>query len=755
MNRIALKLFCLCLLLSTAAFSQHPGDYFKIRVVDDLTGRGVPLVELKTTNHMSYYTDNNGIIAFFEPGLMNQEIYFHIKSHGYEYPADGFGYRGKSLKTVPGDSAVLKIKRINIAERLYRITGEGLYGNSLLLGLPVPLKQPVLNGKIFGQDTFIETLYKGKIYWFWGDTDKPSYPLGNFATSGATSELPGKGGLNPGTGIDLAYFVDESGFSKKMCPVAGPGPVWIHFLTTIRDSTGIQRLLASYTRIKNLGEAYERGLALFDDSAEIFKPFVQFALKSPFFPEGHSYKTSVNGTEYLNFDFGTPYPLRVKSDWKHITDQSSYEAYTCLAEGSRYDTANIRLDRAPDGSLNYQWKTNTEPLNVEKERFLLKKGKLKPGETWLNLHDFLTGELIESHSGSVFWNSYRQKWVMLFEQVHGSTSHLGEIWYAEGDTPTGPWVYARKIVTHDKYTFYNVGQHPLFDQENGRLIYFEGTYTESFSGNPVPTPRYNYNQMMYRLDLNDPRLYLPSPVYRIKDKKSDFSYLMRQKIDSLKSWKQVQDIPFFALPPDRATEGSVPVYAIKEKGKVRLTTQTPGKPDNSAKLLFYGLPDTESTAVTPNGKWECLADDYSLNMKLWVTGSAISGTISNESLVIKKGAIRKDSVELFIDDTAEHKSYVVKALLTAGNLRGTYREINGEDKGIFTGKQAHTARQLMNSPMLVPLYEFVDAQGACSYSVKSEQEGLKRTERSVCLVWKNPSSILTLDFEARPVPIPK
>jgi len=51
--------------------------------------------------------------------------------------------------------------------------------------------------------------------------------------------------------------------------------------------------------------------------------------------------------------------------------------------------------------------------------------------------------------------------------------------------------------------------------------------------------------------------------------------------------------------------------------------------------------------------------------------------------------------------------------------------------------------------MLVPLYEFVDSKGAYSYSVKSEQKDLKRTERPVCLVWKNPSSLLTLDFEAK------
>jgi hypothetical protein len=49
-------------------------------------------------------------------------------------------------------------------------------------------------------------------------------------------------------------------------------------------------------------------------------------------------------------------------------------------------------------------------------------------------------------------------------------------------------------------------QHAFFDQDAGRLIYFEGTYTSTFSGNPDPTPRYDYNQIMYRLDVDDPRL---------------------------------------------------------------------------------------------------------------------------------------------------------------------------------------------------------------------------------------------------------
>ena len=70
----------------------------------------------------------------------------------------------------------------------------------------------------------------------------------------------------------------------------------------------------------------------------------------------------------------------------------------------------------------------------------------------------------------------------------------------------GPWGAAVKVATHDRYTFYNPVQHAFFDQEGGKLIYFEGTYANTFSGNPEQTPRYDYNQIMYRLDLGDPRL---------------------------------------------------------------------------------------------------------------------------------------------------------------------------------------------------------------------------------------------------------
>src|SRR3954454_6219475 len=106
------------LLCTALVFSADAGRPFAIEVVDDQTGRGVPLVELTTTSGVTYVTDSAGLMAFDEPGLMNQQVFFHIKSHGYEAPADGFGFRGARLDVKPGATAKMAIKRLNIAERL-------------------------------------------------------------------------------------------------------------------------------------------------------------------------------------------------------------------------------------------------------------------------------------------------------------------------------------------------------------------------------------------------------------------------------------------------------------------------------------------------------------------------------------------------------------------------------------------------------------------------------------------------------------
>jgi hypothetical protein len=226
-----------------AATTAAPGggtraSGFGIRVVDDQTGRGVPLVELKTVHKVSYWTDSNGWVAFDEPGLLGQEVFFHVSSPGYSFPKDGFGYEGIRLKTRRGGQATLKLHRTNIAERLYRVTGAGIYRDTVLLGQRSPLREPLLNAQVLGQDTVIVAPYRGKLYWFWGDTDRVGYPLGNFAASGAVSELPSASGLDPSVGVDLRYFRDPEGFARSMCPGLGKGLHWIEGVMTVRDELG-------------------------------------------------------------------------------------------------------------------------------------------------------------------------------------------------------------------------------------------------------------------------------------------------------------------------------------------------------------------------------------------------------------------------------------------------------------------------------------------------------------------------------------
>ena len=492
---------------ASAAPASNRSRRFTIHVIDEQTGHGVPLVLLRTVSNLSFYTDSGGLVSLDDPGLMEQKVYFSVSSDGYEVPADGFGGRGQALEVAPGGSATIKIKRLNIAERIYRVTGQGIYRDTVLAGGKAPIRHPVLNAQVVGQDSVQAIPYHGKLYWFWGDTNRLSYPLGHFGMAGATSELPGNGGLDPAVGVDLNYFTDASGFSRPTCDVAGPGPKWIEGIMAVKDDHGRERLVARYSRMKSLSVVLERGLVVWDDASELWKPLARFDLKLPLYPGGQPFRYTGGGVEY--FYFPTPMPnIRVPANLKSITDPNKYEAFTCLVAGTRFDNKSSPCDRNSEGKLNWAWKHDTSPVGPMQEHELLAGGKITPEETRFLLQDSQSGRTVVAHGGSICWNAYRNRWVLIAVEIGGQSSYLGEVWYAEAEAPLGPWHWARKIVTHNRYSFYNPVQHPFFDQKGGRIIYFEGTYASTFSGNDHPTPLYDYNQIMYRLDLADPRLAL-------------------------------------------------------------------------------------------------------------------------------------------------------------------------------------------------------------------------------------------------------
>ncbi|MBN1443312.1 MAG: hypothetical protein JXA90_11440 [Planctomycetes bacterium] len=589
-------------LLLTAAALAGGGDHFAIEVVDSQSGRGVPLVELETVHAVRYLTDSAGVVAFHEPGLMNTRVFFFIRSHGYEFPADGFGMRGKALDVTPGGRARLEIRRINIAERLYRVTGGGIYRDSALLGRPAPTQRPVLSGLVLGQDSVFAIVHRDRIYWFWGDTARPAYPLGNFHMSGATSQLPEHGGLDPEIGVNLEYFVDEAGFSRPMAPVPGDGPTWADAFVVARDDEGRERMYAAYAKIKPPLEAYERGLIRLDDEKQQFEKVLAFPLDAPVYPSGHALETEEDGVEY--FCFAAPFPLtRVRATAEDYLRISSCEAFTCLKEGTR--PADGELDRPADGTLRYSWKRGTPVLGQTEQEKMIRDGRMKREEALLHLRDADTGKMVLAHAGSVYWNAHRRRWVMITCEQHG-TSFLGETWFAEADTPLGPWVYARKVVTHEKYSFYNPKQHPMLAKSGGRIIFFEGTYTHSFSGNSERTPRYDYNQVMYKLDLDDPRLVLPVPVYRIPGRDSGRSASVLATGLPPEAQRAGAEVAFFAL--DRPRPGALAVRAVKTAGgSTALEIGDPGDPgkaddaggSGAARPLFYALPpDAKSPPAT-------------------------------------------------------------------------------------------------------------------------------------------------------------
>lgn len=489
-----------------SAAAAQPG-LFGIHVVDEATGRGVPLVELKTVNQVPYYTDSAGWVAFDEPGLFDRKVFFSVRSHGYEFAKDGFGSVGRALDVKAGGTAELKIKRLNIAERMYRLTGGGIYRDSVLLGRPVPIREPLLNGQVFGQDSALAAVYRGKAFWFWGDTLRPSYPLGHFATAGATAALPGRGGLDPEVGVNFTYFTGGDGFSRPVCPVKRPGPalVWIDGVCTVADASGAEKLICHYAIMKSLGEMLGHGVAVWSDERALFESVREIPLDEKHgTPRGHP-TDLVEGGRAMRV-FNHPWPVvRAPAKLESVLDPQAYESFTCLKAGTRYAKGSSTVEHGADGRVVWGWKRGTDPVGQKEEKELIAAGLVPKTEARFQLCDAAGGKDVALHDGSFRWNPHRKRWVMIGLQ-HGGTSLLGEVWYAEADAITGPWRKAVKIVTHEKYSFYNPVHHDFLDRDGGRYIFFEGTYAETFSGAPQATPRYDYNQMMYRLDLDDPRL---------------------------------------------------------------------------------------------------------------------------------------------------------------------------------------------------------------------------------------------------------
>jgi hypothetical protein len=413
-------------------------------------------VELRTLHNVRFVTDNAGLIAFDLPELMGRETWFEVIGNGYEVPKDGFGYRGVRLKPEPGARLKLEVERKIIARRLGRLTGGGLFGESQKLGRELDWRE----SGILGSDSVLTAVHRGRLFWAWGDTSLPRYPLGIFDTSSATTSLQPLASFEPPVRLKFDYFTNESGVPRAVAKMPGSGPTWLSGYLSLPDKTGTPRLVATYVKIKPPLDAYECGLCVWNEATANFERLRVVWTKSettpkrPPVPDGHPalWKDGA-GKEWAVF--GNPLPtLRCPATFEAWQDSGTWEV-------------------------------------------------LHPQESLGSAED---GKPVKLHSGSIAWSTHRERWVTIFMEQRGKPSSFGELWYAEAGLPTGPWGKAVKVLTHENYTFYNPRIHTELTPSGSPILLFEGTYTHEFADRPSPTPRYDYNQVLYRLDLDDPAL---------------------------------------------------------------------------------------------------------------------------------------------------------------------------------------------------------------------------------------------------------
>ncbi|MEO8497960.1 MAG: hypothetical protein ABI614_23075 [Planctomycetota bacterium] len=433
----------------------------RIEVVDDESGWPVPLVELRTVSGLRFVSDNAGLIACDAPELMGRETWFHVHGQGYGVERDGFGYEGVRLTPRPGSTLRVKVDRRIIAKRIGRITGSGLYAESAKLGE----KPLVPESGIVGCDSVQTALHRDKLHWIWGDSNLAHYPLGIFHASSATSASQPLESLEPPLALSLDYFRDQDDRPRGVAQLPGRGPTWLFGMVSLDDAKGTPHLVATYLKVDPPLAAWQRGLCEWNDATEQFE--VKHVLwnkedgkPEPKIPHGHTaFWTDDAGKRWVLF--GNPLPV--------LKFPATYEAWSDPATWEPID-APTQLASA-DG-------TNVKP-----------------------------------HSGSIAWNGYRKRWVTIFMEAFGKPSGFGEIWYAEAESPCGPWGTAVKVLSHQNYSFYNPQIHAEFTPDDSPHLFFEGTYTTLFAGPskgdllsptyPQATPRYDYNQILYRLDLDD------------------------------------------------------------------------------------------------------------------------------------------------------------------------------------------------------------------------------------------------------------
>ena len=385
-------LFALCLALAADA-----AGVFRIDIIDVVTGRGVPMVRVKGAN-VWRYSDSAGIVAWDDLLDTNLTIAFEVLTDGYSL-ANGSSY--VALTPTSGGTGQIMLDRAQPAQRRYRLTGEGIYADSIAVGAQSPIDDPLISSVgVTGQDTLKFASYKGRRYWMFGDTDCTALPTncgkylpGWEATAGVFS-VGASSSIDETNPPSLEYFERVSEglrIPAQIAPVAPtswngqPCNTWMGALHSFVDlDSGEEMMFAPYVKPCDgiNSSTGKQGLMQWNDETMQFEKVASFwSPTDACLPGEQCPMSSISDGpmavqtigpdadpdyQYFGFPFAT---YRVLKKFSAVTNQSAWESYSPLLSGS--DMTNPVIDPAGWG-----WKKNLSSFNAANELKLIQDGLL-------------------------------------------------------------------------------------------------------------------------------------------------------------------------------------------------------------------------------------------------------------------------------------------------------------------------------------------------------------------------------------------
>lgn len=518
-----------------------PSQIFTLLVLDRKTNRALPGAQV-ITPHRTYVTDSSGAAAIYETGVMNSHITVTLAADGYVTAT------GVPIDPTPGltRQATIDPDASQIAIRLYRINGPGIFRDRVLLGQS---SSQGLNADMMSQDGPMTTIYQGRVYWTFGDTNHESAGHSNYRGSAAASSVPD----DPERWFPLTYVHQIDGREASIAPASefdNEGALaWPGGLASVPDAGGTERLYSTF-RIMNPRTGFDTlalGLGRYNDTTHIFERKLWFDLARPTQPGAHAFKVTSGTQSFLYYENLT----RIAATEDGLLHPENYETFTPLrpdGTAEHDDTGRIRYRwRAQTAELSGDNVTGSGASNRERLYGELRDARLEPGAP----------HRVPIKASARDYNSFRKRYVEVITEDQPAFVPLDATWYTEADTPMGPWVYARRITGAGSRSIYNPTIAPL-RKNDGAQLFFAAVYAAPYIPTP-PLPYYNYSVVMHMLDVSDLRTALPVPVYELTGA-DNASFRLGTKAAVHPGMPAELPAPFFAY--DRPAANTVPAYLV-------------------------------------------------------------------------------------------------------------------------------------------------------------------------------------------------